>query len=483
MGIKISMQREVKERIRKEIIEAAQQYAEEYEIENYTDTASALNCVYAEFKNQFDWKIKRVGEHNAFIEWLRGLPMSFVYSYYDERMTIQKWFNQSDEEASKYSDDQVDKLYWNLLAREFFALVKKFNVSGIIKSEDDTKVTPYDMDDYLDNDNALEESNIEASKDKTADDIYELIIPKSTIYYLEYGECSPDDFTDEELDAIEDFAVEWDIIDYGDLDNYNFCRYNDMSNLFKASDCVEVKARKKNNDINNVLEESNILVSNEITAENLDEYYIPIEYECVEDEDSDSDEPRPYVDYFKYRIYLDEVMRLNTPEVIDGIEYHGYMGISNNMSYMIHIDPSGDAVIVRESGADKLYNPNKKEIAVEESNMIDNDNALEESTALVSDYNGWTNYDTWNVMMWINNDYGIYKEAVHFMNKYFKNDPYKDFIIYCGLENDKTPDKVEWISDKLNYNELNDAMREFVESTAEEELIEEEDLDFLRKYD
>lgn len=381
MTIKISMQREVKERIREEIIKAAQQFAEEYGIENYTDTASALNCVYAEFKDQFDWKIKRVGEHNAFIEWLRGLPMSFVYSYYDERMTIQKWFNQSDEEASKYSDEQVDKLYWNLLAREFFALVKKFNVSGIIKSEDDTKVTPYDMDDYLDNDNALEESTI---------------------------------------------------------------------------------------------------VSN-TGPEDIEDYYIPIEYECVED--SDSDETRPYVDYFKHRIYLDEVMRLDTPEVIDGIEYHGYMGISNTMSYMIHIDPSGDAVIVRESGADKLYNPNKKEIAVEESNMIDNDNALEESTALVSDYNGWTNYDTWNVMMWINNDYGIYKEAVHFMNKYFKNDPYKDFIIYCGLENDKTPDKVEWISDKLNYNELNDAMREFVESTAEEELIEEEDLDFLRKYD
>ena len=227
----------------------------------------------------------------------------------------------------------------------------------------------------------------------------------------------------------------------------------------------------------------NKLYNKKMNIARKEDYYIPIEYECVEDEDSDSDETRPYVDYFKYRIYLDEVMRLNPPEVIDGIEYHGYMGISNTMSYMIHIDPSGDAVIVRESGADKLYNPSKKEIAVEESNMIDNDNALEESTALVSDYNGWTNYDTWNVMMWINNDYGIYKEAVHFMNKYFKNDPYKDFIIYCGLENDKTPDKVEWISDKLNYNELNDAMREFVESTAEEELIEEEDLDFLRKYD
>lgn len=324
MSIKISMQREVKERIRKEIIEAAQQYAEEYEIENYTDTASALNCVYAEFKNQFGWKIKQIGEHNAFIEWLKGLPMQFEYSYFDMRAKIEYWFDQSDEESSKYSDEQVDKLYWNLLAREFFALIKKFNVSGIIEPEDNIETGPSDMDNILeesniiDNDNrdekikdiidklkmlnelwwkseeyhnnnalqehnkleqeirknmsdigldfdsigaeyedmisklqkmidnnVLEESNTEASKDKTADDIYELIIPKSTVYYLEYGECSPDDFTDEELDAVKDFAYKWDIIDYGDLDNTNFCRHNDMSNLFNASDCVEVKARKK----------------------------------------------------------------------------------------------------------------------------------------------------------------------------------------------------------------------------------------------
>ena len=253
MGIKISMQREVKERIRKEIIEAAQQYAEEYEIENYTDTASALNCVYAEFKNQFGWKIKQIGEYNAFIEWLKELPMQFDYYYFNMRERIKYWFNQSNEEASKYSDEQVDKLYWNLLAREFFALVKKFKVTGIIEPENNIEIKTSDMD--------------------------------------------------------------------------------------------------------NILEESTI-VSNEITSENLDEYYIPIEYEYVED--SDSDDPRAYVDYFKHRIYLDEVMRLDTPEVIDGIEYHGYMGISNSMSYMIHINPSGDAVIVRESGADKLYNPTKK---------------------------------------------------------------------------------------------------------------------------
>ena len=273
MGIKISMQREVKERIRKEIIEAAQQYAEEYEIENYTDTASALNCVYAEFKDQFDWKIKRVGEHNAFIEWLKGLPMQFDYSYFDMRERIKYWFNQSNEEASKYSDEQVDKLYWNLLAREFLALVKKFKVSGVSESQS-SEVKPYNMDEHLYNETSLEESNVVVSKDITSNDydLYDLVIPKSTVYYLEYGECSPDDFTDEELDAVNKFASEWDIVDYGDLDNTDFRRHNDISNVFGDSDCVEVKAKKKRTSVNkditsedmdnlldNVLEESNMI--------------------------------------------------------------------------------------------------------------------------------------------------------------------------------------------------------------------------------
>ena len=373
MGIKISMQREVKERIRKEIIEAAQQYAEEYEIENYTDTASALNCVYAEFKNQFDWKIKQIGEYNAFIEWLRGLPMSFVYSYYDERMTIQKWFNQSDEEASKYSDDQVDKLYWNLLAREFFALVKKFNVSGIPEPQSES-TKPYDMDDYLDNDNALEE-NISVS---------DVLSEKLTGVQTERHRTItvPRKYTQEN-------------------DNLELTYTRGPDGEYWAT----IYRRLSNNDI---------------------------EFETQLNK--------------KFSTFAE--FKSNVINMIE--EYNNKFKLTDNNDM---------------------------------NDYLDNDNALEESTALVSDYNGWTNYDTWNVMMWINNDYGIYKEAVHFMNKYFKNDPYKDFIIYCGLENDKTPDKVEWISDKLNYNELNDAMREFVESTAEEELIEEEDLDFLRKYD
>jgi len=434
MGIKISMQREVKERIRKEIIEAAQQYAEEYEIENYTDTASALNCVYAEFKDQFSWKIRQIGEYNAFIEWLKGLPLQFDYSYFDMRAKIEYWFDQSSEESSKYSDEQVDKLYWNLLTREFFALVKKFKVTGIIEPEDNIEIEPSDMDNILEESNIIDnddetnwkkvlEDNRDAIEEKMVDLYRECegtnqnvhkglaIEPSGKLYTWTYvGNYSEPESTWNGTDLCITTFSAWDWTDcVQDLDSLALDYAGDQKKTLK----MRIKEEKEKHmlgattyeilinefpsifqtikeiaideEINaysegvsalldeiirNVLEESTI-VSNTV-PEDIEDYYIPIEYEYVED--SDSDETRPYVDYFKHRIYLDEVMRLNTPEVIDGIEYHGYKGISNSMSYMIHINPSGDAVIVRESGADKLYNPNKKEIAVEESNIIDNDN-------------------------------------------------------------------------------------------------------------
>lgn len=79
----------------------------------------------------------------------------------------------------------------------------------------------------------------------------------------------------------------------------------------------------------------------------------------------------------------------------------------------------------------------------------------------MSDYNGWKNYATWNVALWINNEQPYYKGAVDFMADYQGRRPYKDFIEDCGLSTQRTPDKVKWAGQDLDYKALNEMMWEF----------------------
>lgn len=78
-------------------------------------------------------------------------------------------------------------------------------------------------------------------------------------------------------------------------------------------------------------------------------------------------------------------------------------------------------------------------------------------------YEGWKNYATWNVALWLNNEYGIYVGAVEFMKDYKGGHPYKDFIKDCGLDTQRTPDKIKWISQQLDYRSLNRMMKELIE--------------------
>ena len=79
-------------------------------------------------------------------------------------------------------------------------------------------------------------------------------------------------------------------------------------------------------------------------------------------------------------------------------------------------------------------------------------------------YNGWKNYQTWNVSLWINNDQGLYNSAVEYMNNVYKGKsrmPYKLFIEWAGLENTRTPDNVSYSGTRLDYKSLNEMMKEF----------------------
>ena len=69
-------------------------------------------------------------------------------------------------------------------------------------------------------------------------------------------------------------------------------------------------------------------------------------------------------------------------------------------------------------------------------------------------YNGWTNYETWNVALWIGNDESIYNAAR-------KCNSYQELceVLYdCGSK--ETPDGVSFTSPKLNHVELNELLQD-----------------------
>lgn len=76
-------------------------------------------------------------------------------------------------------------------------------------------------------------------------------------------------------------------------------------------------------------------------------------------------------------------------------------------------------------------------------------------------YNGWANYETWNVALWIENDESIYNYAKYFRHKgyiAFRRDLAANMVgLKIALE---TPDGVSWNDSKLDIEELNKMLEE-----------------------
>jgi len=73
---------------------------------------------------------------------------------------------------------------------------------------------------------------------------------------------------------------------------------------------------------------------------------------------------------------------------------------------------------------------------------------------LSTQYNGWENYETWNVALWIDNDQSLYDIARRCVD-------YKQFVEYISEFKTQTPDGVEWNDPAINVIQINSDVFDF----------------------
>ncbi len=71
-------------------------------------------------------------------------------------------------------------------------------------------------------------------------------------------------------------------------------------------------------------------------------------------------------------------------------------------------------------------------------------------------YNGWTNRETWNVTLWMQNDETLYEIAC---SRAGSRDPWQDFKdIMSDMGISQTPDGVRWDDPAVDGDEVTDMM-------------------------
>ena len=77
---------------------------------------------------------------------------------------------------------------------------------------------------------------------------------------------------------------------------------------------------------------------------------------------------------------------------------------------------------------------------------------------MTDDYNGWANYATWNVALWIGNDKGLYHTAKEYQHD---SAPYRAFTdVMRELNHIETPDRVAYNDRSLDTDALDEMIRE-----------------------
>jgi hypothetical protein len=77
-----------------------------------------------------------------------------------------------------------------------------------------------------------------------------------------------------------------------------------------------------------------------------------------------------------------------------------------------------------------------------------------QSNVLDTSYNGWENYETWNVALWISNDEGLYNIARRCVD-------YKQFVENISEFMTQTLDGVRFDDPKVNVIQINSEVFDF----------------------
>lgn len=83
------------------------------------------------YKEQYK-KLFNVGVNKqaVFIDWLQGLPSSInlEFSTYDIKQLLISWYEESEEQAEKYNNVEIDKQFYTLIYNNFVDLCKQNNI-------------------------------------------------------------------------------------------------------------------------------------------------------------------------------------------------------------------------------------------------------------------------------------------------------------------------------------------------------------------
>lgn len=74
-------------------------------------------------------------------------------------------------------------------------------------------------------------------------------------------------------------------------------------------------------------------------------------------------------------------------------------------------------------------------------------------------YNGWPNYQTWNVMLWLDNDEGMYLYYRGMARRMKVLAANAKEIALVAFQSDHTPDGVNLHSSKIRWGRIAEAMR------------------------